>query len=81
MKKLIIALTVSTLALASSLYASDTKAAADKGGCCGDSKTTAYAGNKNAKMACCSAGKSACSKTLSKRIALSPKAAELLGAR
>ena len=67
MKKLVIALTVSAFALAGSLHAADAKVAADKekGGCC-----------DKAKSSCCE-GKSACSKTPSKGIAMSPKAADL----
>jgi len=74
MKKLIIALTVSTFALAGSLHASDTKpvAAADKGACC----EKGAAADKATASSCC-AGKSACSKSISKRVAMSPRGAEL----
>jgi hypothetical protein len=103
MKKLIIALTVSTFVLAGA-FAGDSK---DKGACC--DKTTASAGAKGACCdktkvsasadlkgaccdkdkttasaktagACCSEGgdmKSACSKTPSKSVAMSPKAAAI----
>jgi len=68
MKKIILALTVSAFAITSALYAADTKpaaATADKGSCC-----------DKAKSGCC-ADKSACSKTPSKGVAMSPKAASL----
>ena len=70
MKKLIIALTVSTFALTSALHASDTRtvAAADKGACCDKTKATA---------SCCGEKSAACSKSISKRIAMSPRGAEL----
>ena len=70
MKKLILALTVSTFALASALHASDTKVVAttDKAACCDKAKGSA---------SCCGESKSACSKTMSKKIAMSPKAMEL----
>jgi hypothetical protein len=72
MKRLIVS--VSAFALAASLFAGDTKTAAntkDTGSCCDKAK---------AGSACCSEGastKSACSKTPSKRIAMSPKAVSL----
>jgi hypothetical protein len=66
MKKFIIALTVSVFALAGSLHADDkaptTKVVADKAACC-----------DKAKGSCC---QSACSKTPSKSVLMSPKAAE-----
>ena len=71
MKKLIIALTVSVLALAGSLQADDKATAPkpmgdkDKAACC-----------EKAKAGCCG-DKSACSKTPSKSALMSPKAIEL----
>ena len=75
MKRLIVS--VSAFALAASLFAADTKTAAttkDMGSCCDKAK---------AGSACCSEStgakttKSACSKTPSRGIAMSPKAAAL----
>lgn len=119
MKKLIIALTVSTFALAGSLHAADTtpapakdkaaccdkaasssktatsaccdkKASSDKtmasaccdkakAACCTDSKAAACDKSKMSASgsACCGGNKSACSKMISRRIAMSPRAAEL----
>jgi hypothetical protein len=101
MKKLIIALTVSTFVLAGA-FAGDSK---DKGACCDKAKTTASAGAKGAccdktkvsasadvKGACCDKDKTtasakttgaccgektACGKTPSKSVAMSPKAAAM----
>ena len=68
MKKIILGLAVSAFAVTSALYAADTKpaAAADKGSCC-----------DKAKSGCC-ADKTACSKTPSKGVAMSPKKAASL---
>lgn len=66
MKKIILALAVSAFALTSVLNAADTKVVVtdkDKGACCDMTKSS------------CCASKSACSKTPSKGIAMSPKAA------
>lgn len=89
MKKVIIA--VSAVLVAASLYATDTKTTADakdktpcsdktkmsasadaKGACCDKDKA---ASNEKASGGCCGEAKSACSKTPSRRIAMSPKAA------
>jgi hypothetical protein len=66
MKKIIVCLTLSAVALIGALHAADTKPMADKdkGSCC-----------DKAKGSCC-ADKSACSKTPSKGVAMSPKATE-----
>ena len=71
MKKLIIALTVSTFALTGALHAADTKVAADKGGCCDKTAATAKAGGS------CCGEKTACSKSISRKSAMSPKAMDL----
>jgi len=96
MKKLVVALTVTTLALSGVVKASDAKTVARDGkdngmiagkavagakaddACC-DTKTASVT---DAKAPCCCGGKmSVCSRTPSRGIAMSPKAAQLLAMR
>jgi hypothetical protein len=77
MKKLILALTVSTMALTGALYATDSAPTQDKdkAPCCDKAKTAVAC--TDAKMACCGAdAKGKCCKMPSKGVAMSPKAAE-----